>query len=883
MPQDENAVAEGGDSLQETLAQTLQRALQHHSGGELTAAEALYMQILRTDPDNPFALHLLGVAAHQTGKPEIAETHITRAIALKPDFAEAYCNLGNALQELGRFDEAMARYQEAIGIAPDFAEAHGNLGNALRHLGQHDHALASYRKAVEIDPRFAGAQGNLGDIYLERGQLDDAVTHYRHAVAAAPEFADAHGNLGNSLQALGRREEAVASYRNALAVEPDFAEVHAGLANTLRELGRLDEAAASYRAALERKPDDADAQCNLGVTMQKLGWLDDAASCYRKAIALRPGFADAHGNLGAALKSLGRLDEAIAQYRTALDLNPDFAEAHGNLGVALFEAGDPKDALVWLRRAIALDPANELFWSGLAVSLGALPFDRVDDATRQNLWDLLDRPTVMPAQILRLAVATLRHDPEFETLLARTGDDSTVPAARAGRIAQLSANALLLKFMASNVMCDLEIEALLTDLRRSLLDPGATGAPEMETGLPLFSALALHCFTNEYIFPESAEETAAVDDLCAQLEELAAADGDIPEGLLVTVAAYRPLHQLPCAPALRDRSWTPGLETLIVRQLAEPQEERAIAASIPRLTSIDNAVSQAVRDQYEENPYPRWIKANLRESPGTIRARLQASPLGHDLGDYVSPDQPDILIAGCGTGQQSLAAASRFADAGILAVDLSVRSLSYAIRKTREHGFTNIEYAQADILALGDLDRRFDLIECTGVLHHLEDPMAGWRVLVSLLRPGGLMKIGLYGDTGRRNILRGRARAAEKGYAATPTDIRRCRQDIAAAAGDGAMRALLGFNDFFSLSECRDLLFHVQEHHVTLPQIDAVLTALGLAFVGFDGVEQDAIRRFKALHPATESWSSLDAWHRFETGNPDTFGSMYQFWCRKTP
>ncbi len=879
-------MAAGGSARQETLEQTLQRALDLHGNGDLAAAVPLYEQVLQGDPDNPDALHLSGVAAHQSGTPEIAEVRITRAIALMPDYAEAYCNLGNALQDLGRFDEAADRYREAIAIVPDFAEAHGNLGNALKQLGQRDGALASYRMAVQCNPEFAGAHGNLGDLYLDLGRLEDAVASYRQAIAIAPGYADAHGNLGTALQALGQREEAIESYRRALAAEPGFAEAHAGLANTLRDCGRLDDAIAHYREAVALKPDNADVQCNLGVALQEQGWLDEAISCYGKALTLNTDFAEAYGNLGTALKSLGRLDDAIERYRAAIRLKPDFAQAHGNLGVALLEAGDPQQALISLRAAIAIDPANDGYWSGLAAALEFLPVEATEPELRQNLWDLLDKPTVRPAQLLRPVIAMLRQQPAVQSLLEHAGNESFDPRTLPEDIAVLAGNRLLLKIMASSILNDLEIEALFTSLRRRLLQQLDANAERNEdASLPFRVALALHCFTNEYVLAECTAETATLSRLCARLEQLVESGQNIPESLLVTVAAYRPLYELSCAQSLLDRQWSDILEPLIARQLDEPLKERAIADDIPQLTRIDNAVSQAVRGQYEENPYPRWIRGNLRSAPGTIRSRLQASPLCLDLGDFVSPSKPAILIAGCGTGQQALSAASRFADASILAIDLSARSLAYAIRKTREQDVTNIDYAQADILALGALGRQFDLIECSGVLHHLEDPMAGWRVLVSLLRSGGLIKIGLYSEAGRRSIVNGRALVADKEYLATPDGIRSCRQEIIAAAtmGDGAMRDLLGFNDFFSLSECRDLLFHVQEHRFTLPQIEADLRALDLEFLGFDLKDQHAMSRFKQSHPEKQSLSSLELWHAFECQNPDTFKSMYQFWCRKKP
>ncbi len=240
-------------------------------------------------------------------------------------------------------------------------------------------------------------------------------------------------------------------------------------------------------------------------------------------------------------------------------------------------------------------------------------------------------------------------------------------------------------------------------------------------------------------------------------------------------------------------------------------------------------------------------------------------------------------MAGCGTGQHALVTASRFLNPRVLAVDLSLSSLSYASRKTKEFGFPNFEYAQADIMELGNLGRRFDLIGCAGVLHHLGDPLAGWRILVDLLRPGGLMKIGLYSETARQDIVSGRALIAEKGYTTSPDDIRRCRQDIIAMAEDGnpKMASICNKRDFFSLSDCRDLLFHVQEHRFTLPQIEAALKDLKLDFLGFEIPNQSLLTKFRESHPSSCALTSLSLWHEFELENPGTFQGMYQFWCKK--
>ncbi len=224
--------------------------------------------------------------------------------------------------------------------------------------------------------------------------------------------------------------------------------------------------------------------------------------------------------------------------------------------------------------------------------------------------------------------------------------------------------------------------------------------------------------------------------------------------------------------------------------------------------------------------------------------------------------------------------AQAYPNARLLAVDVSLTSLAYAHRKTRELGLRNIEYAQGDILELGTIDRRFDIVESVGVLHHLAEPAAGWRVLVSLLRPGGRMCIGLYSDLVRRVIAEARAYIAARGYKATAGDIRRCRQDIIREAE--RWKRLLGVTDFYSMSGCRDLLFNVMEHRFTIPQIAAFLNDNDLSFLAFEPFDDPTvIEKFHKRFPGAANEANLDQWHLFEAENPETFWGMYIFTVSK--
>jgi hypothetical protein len=164
-------------------------------------------------------------------------------------------------------------------------------------------------------------------------------------------------------------------------------------------------------------------------------------------------------------------------------------------------------------------------------------------------------------------------------------------------------------------------------------------------------------------------------------------------------------------------------------------------------------------------------------------------------------------------------------------------------------------------------------------LHHMGDPLAGLRVLVKLLRPRGLIHLGLYSESGRQPMVAARQFIAQRGYRGTAADIRRCRQELMAEKPAG-LPDLAELGDFFSTSTCRDLLFHVAERRMTLPEIEVFLAAEGLALVGFQ-IGPHVAERYRQTFPADAAMTDLANWHAFERQHPYAFSGMYLFWVRR--
>jgi 2-polyprenyl-3-methyl-5-hydroxy-6-metoxy-1,4-benzoquinol methylase/tetratricopeptide (TPR) repeat protein len=471
----------------------------------------------------------------------------------------------------------------------------------------------------------------------------------------------------------------------------------------------------------------------------------------------------------------------------------------------------------------------------------------------------------------------LLQDSAIVQCLSRIENRSGLPARNeaifgAPEIAAIAENTFLRCALGATIIRGVPLETFLTALRQALLqlaENAAAGAPALvEDGLGLLCALAEQCFLNEYVFAQTTEETARAERLRTLLQQNLAEGTDVAIGLLAAVATYFPLHAIPKAERLLGRKWPDHASGLIRQQLKEPLEEVVDRAAIPALTAIEGGTSVEVMRQYEENPYPRWTI-----NPLSLLHRPKSNSAGPRSG-------PSILIAGCGTGEHPFDVAQKSPEASVLAIDLSLVSLAYARRKTREEGLRNVEYAQADILNLSTIGRTFDRIEAVGVLHHLADPKAGWRVLLSLLAPNGIMRVGLYSETARRSIVEARAIVAERGYPPTADGIRALRQTVIREKDVPRWASLVQTIDFYSTSGCRDMFFNVMEHRLTIAAIKSFLDEQGLAFLGFE-LDAKIVEQFRQQNTAADALTDLDAWAAFEAENPQTFLKMYLFsMCR---
>jgi tetratricopeptide (TPR) repeat protein len=269
------------------MLEELNHAIALHRAGRLDEAEAIYRRILKVDPDNAEALHLLGVVAGQLGDHDECVRLIERAVSHDPDVAKYHANLGTALMELRRFDVAARVFERAVALDPDYTEAHYNLGLALESRNRLDEAVASYRHVLEIDPAHADACNNLGVALQLDGRIGEAREYFRRAVAIEADHVHALSNLGRSILEDGSAEEALVHLRRALEINPDDPDVLACIGDALSEQGDLESSEAHLRRAISIDPNHAGARSRLGslLARQGKGRLDEKLSIMERALS----------------------------------------------------------------------------------------------------------------------------------------------------------------------------------------------------------------------------------------------------------------------------------------------------------------------------------------------------------------------------------------------------------------------------------------------------------------------------------------------------------------------------------------------------------------------------------------------------------------------
>jgi len=433
------------------------------------------------------------------------------------------------------------------------------------------------------------------------------------------------------------------------------------------------------------------------------------------------------------------------------------------------------------------------------------------------------------------------------------------------------------------------VERLLCALRKHFLSEWLADASSQSYFIDNYpdalAATACQAFNSEYIYAFSVDEQNKFSGLQASIAE--DIRGVHPFELAI-LGTYRSLWETlkdsnpDDLQYLADQSprWPGWLRLIWKIQFLAPFQEALIKQRLAQLTPIKDAHTEATAQQYEDFPYPRWQSTKASSTAITLE-QLIAARFPYTMRPELANGPIDILVAGCGTGQQVAQLASNLEYKNVLAVDLSQNSLAYANRKAEEKGLKNVHFGQADILALSGWDASFDLIVCTGVLHHMADPSKGLASLLSVSKENTVFFLALYSERGRAQVVAARKLIAEHKIPDTLEGMRKFRAMVRELPVEHAAKNIAFSREFYSASGLHDFAFNAHETRYTPLELKALLDQHNLQLIGFDLPRGEYTARYKANYPDDPNMISLDHWEKFEKEVPDVFEDMLQFWCMK--
>lgn len=533
------------------------------------------------------------------------------------------------------------------------------------------------------------------------------------------------------------------------------------------------------------------------------------------------------------------------------------------------------------------DPHTDIDQIHQLCELLSTPGSVIPPGADVELADALSRRDFDPMKLLMAGRQLLLSNAQICMFLERAwaGDVAALDQVLGdGTLVAFYNTPLMQALLKTTPIPDLRFERLTTHIRLRLLECAADPAWQSDPAtLKTAVAIAVHAFLTDYILPETDRETELVNTLRAHL--LARQEPGSSYFDLAVLGAYRPLNSVVSQNEFQNNAPDPMVADLLRVQIEEPAREHALMDKIPTVTSIKDSISAAVRVQYEEHPYPRWVSAMYNEAVTPAELFMNACT-GVDLEAFGVRDTYSLLFAGCGTGKVVAEESVLWSGAEILALDLSRSSLAYGCRRAEELGIKNATFAQGDLLELPTLGKAFDYISCSGVLHHMADPIAGWQALTDVCRPGGVMRVCLYSELAREPVRYALSVIGDAREGADTAKIKAVRQRLVEnIAGpdspDSRLVEIFRAFDMYTTSMCRDLLFHVHEQDFTIPRLAAAVEEIGVRFCGFVDPERKLLTHYRAFAPNDPDGLDLASWHRFEEENPHAFAQMYDVMVQK--
>lgn len=440
---------------------------------------------------------------------------------------------------------------------------------------------------------------------------------------------------------------------------------------------------------------------------------------------------------------------------------------------------------------------------------------------------------------------------------------------------ELISNKTISLILNKTMISDIINEKIFTEIRKVILD-GAVKNKNIinnEYYQNFISSLASNCFYNEYSWFESSKELKNISLLREKIQKNLDKNKKIILNEIFILASYRPL----CEFKNIHKYFLDSGHPIIKEQILDFIIEDSFVDKVKSLSTIKNKVSLGVRSQYENYPYPRWKSLDQENRDkdkyiNHVRAVTNSAIIEKNI--------KSVLVAGCGTGKHPVDIALTDPSLEIYAMDLSKRSLAYGMRKSAEMNLSNIKWVHGDILELKSIEKKFDLIESVGVLHHMENPKQAFDILSEILGPNGFMKIGLYAKSMRDTLKPAKDFIKKNKLSKDLKSIQKARKLISQNKEIEMVKPIVTSMDFYSSSQFIDFLMHEQELDFEINDL-VRLYGFDYKFLGFE-IHRDLKPRFDDLKKRIKvTENEFENWKSIEKIDPSFFSNMYQFWLQK--
>ncbi|MCP5335051.1 MAG: methyltransferase domain-containing protein [Oceanospirillaceae bacterium] len=602
----------------------------------------------------------------------------------------------------------------------------------------------------------------------------------------------------------------------------------------------------------------------------ELGLNEEARDALQQGLEIHPEAAELWHSSGFALIACHAWSDAENAFRKAIKLAPGETRAESGLAYCLLEQHKVVEAFQIYRELAKTQADDGHIRSKLLESASTLSADYYDPELEQDVLEYLAWQDCNTGLLSNLVCSLLQH--KFALNEEGTRMD----------FKGIACDPLLQKALHNILIKSALLERLIMGLRHGLLTQATQHGVIEKEFLPLAIALNHYGLNSQFILPQSRAETDMLDMLRNILNESLQQSSDpaMYEGALILWGMYQPWWSLEARqylPLTQLALWPAHCFSILNRCL-EHEHEQELADNIISLTSEPKGTSRRVQNQYETYPYPRWLNMDFRHP--TDYAQALAQELPHLNTRQSLRERPlNILIAGCGTGRHALHVARYFRDVNVTAVDLSRQSLAYAQKMADKFAIANVNFYQADLLQLQQPDWQFDIVECSGVLHHIRESDQALQNLLSLMKPNGLIKMGLYSQRARTPIYDLRDALGDRVY--DVPSLKMIRQGIHASANLKNKERITQADDFYSMSGCMDLLFHQFEKTYTPLSLSRLLNKHKLTFRGFVRLPDQLKHTYRQMFPTDTDMLNLKNWDVLEQKYPDAFTGMYQFYAQK--